>query len=154
MYIFSTSISTCSVFRFLTWMSENPKFDTSIQNLCLSLSKRKWEGGAKHSRAFFNDLLLAHEPFIQASVRLKQLLLVKRAIPDISTILSLLRVFLTSLVPNGILVIFMLWIIPKMHESASHHSNYLNDYFGTRIPSILSIEQYFAFVLEKNPIIS
>ena len=53
--------------------------------------------GAKHSRAFFNDLLLAHEPFIQASVRLKQLLLVKRAIPDISTILSLVRVFPTIL---------------------------------------------------------
>ena len=34
MYIFPTSISICSVFRFLTksWVSENPKFDTSIQN--------------------------------------------------------------------------------------------------------------------------
>ena len=32
MYIFPASISICSVFRFFTWMWENPKFDTSIQN--------------------------------------------------------------------------------------------------------------------------
>ena len=69
-----------------------------IINLCFSLSKRKWEGGAKHSRAFFNDLLLARGPFIQASVRLEQLLLVKRATPDISSkIRSLVHVFLTIL---------------------------------------------------------
>ena len=39
---------------------------------------------------FLHDLLLAREPFIQASFRLKQLLLVKLAISDISTILSLI----------------------------------------------------------------
>ena len=109
-------------------------------NLCLSLSKRKWEGGAKHSRAFFHDVLLAREPFIQASVRLKQLLFFKRAISDISTILSLVCGFLTIYsVPNEILVIFMLWMLLKIHESASHHFNYLNDSFGTRIPSILPL---------------
>ena len=75
-------------------------FITILKNwhLCLSLSKRKWEGGAKHSRAFFDDLLLARGPFIQASVWRGQLLLVKRAIPDIwSKNLSRVRVFLTIL---------------------------------------------------------
>ena len=81
-------------FRFFPHGPTNPRNG----DLCLSLSKRKWEGGAKHSRAFFDDLLLARGPFIQASVWRWQLLLVKRAIPDIwSKNLSRVRVFLTIL---------------------------------------------------------
>ena len=50
----STSlINSKWIFRLL--FDPQYKSEQFWENLCLSLSKRKWEGGAKHSRAFFHN---------------------------------------------------------------------------------------------------